>query len=107
MAADLMNQMNQMDQNNQRTEERKIFTVTFDFTFSAVNDGDGLECSSSKGVTSNISEGGLGFFTSEDLKEGHPIIIYHKNICDTPISAEIRWCKKHAEGLYKIGVCFN
>jgi len=95
------------DQIHQREEERKIFTVTFDYTFSSVNDESGLECCNSKGLSSNISSGGLGFFTSQYFKEGQPIIIYHKNICDTPISAEIRWCKKHVDGLYKIGVCFN
>ena len=98
MAADLM---------NQRAEERKIFTVTFDFTFSALIDGSRLKCSTSKGVSSNISAGGLGFFTSQDFREGQPIIIYHKNIADTPISAEVRWSKKHSDSLYKIGVCFN
>ncbi len=102
MSADLMNQI------DLRAEERKVFTVTFDFTFlSAVKNGGELECSTTKGVSSNMSAGGLGFFTSQDFKEGQPIIIYHKNVCDSPISAEIRWCKKHAEGLYKIGVCFN
>ncbi|MCK4910477.1 MAG: PilZ domain-containing protein [Thermodesulfovibrionales bacterium] len=101
MTADLMDQM------NHRYEERKVFTVTFDFTFSAVGNDGGLECASSKGISSNISEGGLGFFTSQDFKEGQPIIIYNKNISDSPISAEIRWCKKHSDSLYKIGVCFN
>ena len=49
----------------------------------------------------------MGFFTSQDFKEGQPIIIYNKNISDSPISAEIRWCTKHSDGLYKIGICFN
>ena len=101
MAAD---QMNSMDH---RTDPRKLFTVTFDYTFSTINDGNGLECSSNKGISSNLSVGGMGFFTSQDFKEGQPIIIYNKNISDSPISAEIRWCTKHSDGLYKIGVCFN
>ncbi len=92
---------------NQRGEQRKVFTVTFDFTFSSLKNGDGLGCSTSKGVTSNISDRGLGFFTSQDFKRGHPINIYHKNISDSPVSAVVRWCKKHGNDLYKIGVCFN
>ena len=90
-----------------RTDKRKFCTVTFDYTFSRVNDESGLESSNAKGVSSNISKGGLGFFTSMGLEAGQPITIYHNRIFDHPVSAEVRWCVKQSDSLFKIGVCFN
>ncbi len=90
-----------------RTNERKFFTVTFDYTYKSVNDESGLECCNAKGVSSNISKGGLGFFTSMGLEAGQPITIYHDRIFDHPVSAEVRWCVKQSDSLFKIGVCFN
>ena len=92
---------------NQRADNREFFTVTFDYTFGSVNDETGLECNQAKGVSSNISKGGLGFFTSSDLEAGQPIILYHDKMFDRPQSAEVRWCVKQSDSLFKVGVCFN
>ncbi len=90
-----------------RSDERKFFSVTFDYAFSSINDKSGLERCNAKGVSSNLSKRGLGFFTSMDLEAGQPITIFHERIFDHPVSAEVRWCAKQSDSLFKVGVCFN
>ena len=90
-----------------RTDERRFFTTTFDYTLSGVNDDSDMERSNAKGVSSNISKGGLGFFTSMGLEAGQPITLYHDWVFDHPVSAEVRWCVKQSDSLFKVGICFN
>ena len=92
---------------NKRADERKFFSITFDYTFSSLDDESSLKCGNALGVSSNRSEHGLGFFTSRILETGQPIIIYHNTMFDQPVSAEVRWCMKQSESLFKVGVSFN
>jgi len=89
-----------------RREERRLFTVTFDFTYSTVLD-ERLRCKNSFGISTNISDSGMGFLTNEPFNKGQEITIFCPNIDETPRSAHIRWCLKLSDSLFKIGACFN
>lgn len=89
-----------------RNEARRIFTVTMEYAVSRV-ENQHLQCSTGKGISSNISGGGLGIFTTEELHEGQTLTLYSARLEDGPISGQVKWCNKQAEKLYKVGIVFN
>ena len=89
-----------------RNEARRVFTVTMEYAMSQVENQQ-LRCSTGKGVSSNISSGGLGIFTTEELREGQMLTLYSTRLEDGPRSGQVKWCHKQAEKLYKVGVVFN
>lgn len=89
-----------------RNEERRLFTITFDFTFSTVL-AERLRCKNGFGISTNISESGIGFLTNEPIDAGQNINVFNPRISDNPRSASIRWCVKLSDSLFKVGACFN
>jgi hypothetical protein len=91
---------------NKRIEERRLFTVTFDFTYSTIAE-ERQSCKNGFGISTNISNSGMGFLTNEPFENGQDIKVFNPRISDGPRAAQIRWCVKLSESLYKVGVCFN
>ncbi len=56
------------------------------------------------GITLNISDCGICFYTQSCLEEGMPVIITSKAIWDEPRQGMVKWCRKITEELYRVGV---
>lgn len=89
-----------------RNDTRRVFTVTMEYAASRVV-GNHLRCNTGKGISSNISSGGLGIFTTEELEEGQMLTLYSTRLEGGPMNGQVKWCNKHSESLYKVGVRFN
>jgi hypothetical protein len=87
-----------------RTDVRELFSITVQFDC-AQNDDPG--CKSGNAVTSNLSQKGMGLFTSQNVELGKEIIIRSHKLDEQPVRAEVKWVYKYANALYKLGVCFN
>jgi hypothetical protein len=93
-----------------RLQRRNVFSVTFDYSATFVKLDNGrrrIECDQSRGISFNMSEGGLGFFTDMELKPGQSIILFHECIRKTPANATVCWTTKISRSLYRTGICFN
>lgn len=90
-----------------RDDPRKVFTVTMQFMVSELNDSELLECKRGTGITTNLSAGGLGFFTDRCFTEGQSLTVFSNQIAPEPVCAEVRWCSRHSEDLFKVGLAFH
>lgn len=94
------------DSSEQRRSKRKFFTVTFEMAYAALEQ-EHLKCQNSVGISTNISEGGIGFLTNQSLHQGTEIKLYNNRIASIPKNAEVRWCVRISDSLFKVGACFN
>ena len=86
-----------------RTEKRSSLRIRVDYMYEPV----GCELAGAgpwKTFTTDISFNGMGLYSECPAQVGQKIEIYLKNVCAKPIIAEVRWCKKHSDNLYKIGI---
>ncbi len=95
-----------MNPAEKRSEERKLFTVTFDYTYSTM-DRNRSHQEKGLGISTNISPNGVGFLTNQPFSSGQDIKIYNKNISNSPLSVQVRWCSRLSSSLYKVGASFN
>lgn len=80
--------------------------MTVEYAYTALNSGT-LSCQVGAGLTTNISEGGLGFYTDHSLEAGQDLTLYSRQIGEQPLSAEVKWCTRLTASLYKVGVMLN
>jgi hypothetical protein len=93
------------EKNQRRSEERSIFTATFEFRRDPAWEANPVERSFS-GVIANKSRSGLGFYSSLSLRAGEELTLFCHQINTAPMRAQVRWCKKLSSDLFKTGVCF-
>lgn len=88
-----------------RREQRDVFTVTVEYSYADNADGRPLN-QWAKGLTTNISSKGLGFYTYIPLAAGQSLNISGRLFRAT-VPATVRWCSKVSDHIYKIGLRFN
>lgn len=93
--------------NNRRGRDRHTYTVTLEYAYSRVSEENALMPCRGMALSTNISEGGMGIFAPEPLEPGQPLTLYSQNLSSRPRGASVRWCVRHSDTLYKIGLCFN
>jgi hypothetical protein len=93
------------EKNQRRSEERRIFTTTFEFKRNPLPGANPVERNLS-GIIANRSERGLGFYSSLPLDAGEEITIFCHEINSAPMRARVRWCSKFSTDLFKTGVSF-
>ena len=59
-----------------------------------------------KTYTADISHSGMGLYSKCPVREGQKIEIFLFNVVKDPLMGEVRWCRKHTNDLYIIGVQF-
>lgn len=92
---------------NNRTETRETFTVTLRY---GICKPDSKPCSSeivNTALSSNISEGGIGFFTDRNLQKGQTLKVLSEHLSPDPLFGEVRWCARYGSSLYRIGLAFQ
>ncbi len=56
------------------------------------------------GVILNVSESGICFFTDCPFEVGASLVIECPTISGSPSIGTVRWCKKTAKDLYRVGL---
>lgn len=56
------------------------------------------------GISLNLSETGMCFYTPMPLDEGVPLEVTSKAIWDNPRPAVVKWCRRITEELYRVGI---
>lgn len=88
---------------DRRKEKRNLFTVTVKYSF-AGSQADNYNMD--LGLTMDISDHGLGFYTNKAISEGQGLTLWSKRISENPVDAEVRWCYQVSEALYRVGLHF-
>jgi hypothetical protein len=89
--------------NERRSEKRSIFTATFEFRRNPPPAGSPL-AKELCGVIASRSERGLCFYSSLPLDAGEDLTLFCQQLDSAPLKAQVRWCRKFADDLFKTGV---
>jgi hypothetical protein len=89
-------------------ERRRYYRIRIDlpicFTFS---DKDKHEIKQKEGVSLDISDTGMCFYTDAPLQKGAPLQLSVKHVWESPIRSTVRWCTMITNNLYRVGVSFQ
>jgi hypothetical protein len=88
-----------------RQQKRELFTITVEYSFSSFS-RDSLNCETGSGITTNISPGGLGFYTDRLIRAGQDLKVFSSHLSTEPINAVVRWCDRISDNMYKVGMMF-
>lgn len=84
-----------------RKENRNLFTVTVKYAFYKSSP---LSYHTDLGLTTDMSQNGLGLYTNKPVEVGEGLKLYSKRLADKPVTAEVRWCSKVSDALYRVGL---
>lgn len=77
-----------------------------DYSYSYIDEGR-VVCSLGSAVAVNLSEGGLGLLTDRPFERGQGLKLFIKQLSSEPITAQVQWCTKLSETVYKLGLMFS
>ncbi len=60
-----------------------------------------------KGITLNISDSGVCFYTQKRLEQGATLYLSSKSFWEKPRMGSVMWCRKITEELYRVGLTFT
>jgi c-di-GMP-binding flagellar brake protein YcgR len=87
-------------------ERRRNYRIRIDlpvhFTFST-----GQEINLKEGVSLDISDTGMCFFTDEPLSKGSYVELRMQHIWVSPKKSTVMWCSMITPELYRVGVSFH
>jgi c-di-GMP-binding flagellar brake protein YcgR len=86
-----------------RAERRYSFRMSIECAYDA-EDCELAKKGPWKTFTTDISHSGLGFYSECSAREGQTVKIFLKNVYKDPILAEVKWCRRYMDNLFKIGV---
>jgi hypothetical protein len=88
------------------SERRQNYRIRIDlpinFTFA-----DGNEINLKEGVSLDISDTGMCFYTDAPLSEGIHLQLNMKNVWESPQKSTVVWCSMITPDLYRVGVSFQ
>ncbi len=87
-----------------RRQRRDLITVPINYSYTYITDQDNIKSVSTSGITLNVSDSGMCFYTNVPLQEGKEINIFSKAIWENPKKGMVKWCRKITEELYRVGV---
>ncbi len=85
---------------NERRHQRKIYVCAFAYRFPSRSSDIHF------GVTSNLSDSGICFYTDSRLEEGESVE-FRSSLPFPFAKATVRWVKKDVGELYKMGLMFD
>jgi hypothetical protein len=87
-------------------ERRRYYRIRIDlpiyFTFS-----DKHEIKQKEGVSLDISDTGMCFYTDAPLQKGAQLQLSVQYVWDSPRGSTVRWCNMITNDLYRVGVSFQ
>ena len=92
---------------DKRTEVRKVFTVTIKYDLCESSSSKYLSELACTGLSTNLSTGGLGFFTDHKIAKGQHLMVFSDQLSHEPVYGEVRWCSRHSDYLFKVGMAFH
>lgn len=87
-----------------RKKRRDIITVPVNYSYSVQPGGGGPKKQSTSGISLNVSDAGMCFYTHMPLQEGARISVSSKAIWEASKKGVVKWCRKITEELYRVGV---
>ncbi|GAB4389265.1 MAG: hypothetical protein Kow0025_13550 [Thermodesulfovibrionales bacterium] len=91
------------DAAERRTEPRSLFTVTVKYAFYK---SAHLVYQTDLGLTTDMSRTGLGLYTNRAIDVGESLKLYSKRLSDKPVEAQVKWCARVSESLFRVGLSF-
>lgn len=96
-----------MAQPHDKRESRRDFcSFTLEYTYTPRDNGSHGP-KTSRALTTNVSPGGIGIFTDRPLPAGDTISVFSRQIRDTEFGAEVRWCRRISDTLYRVGLLLD
>ena len=92
---------------NKRTVVREVFPVTMKYDLCESISKGSISDMSCTGLSTNLSSGGLGFFTDHRIEKGQCLMVFSDKLSHNPVQGEVRWCFRHSDYLFKVGLAFN
>ena len=59
------------------------------------------------GITLNISDSGICFYTQDRLEQGSTLYVSSRAFWEGPRKGTVMWCRKITEELYRVGLAFS
>ena len=87
-----------------RKQRRDLITLPISYSYASLNDSGTYKSLTTNGITLNISDSGMCFYTHVRLDEGLPVNVSSRAIWDTQKKGVIKWCRKITEELYRVGL---
>ncbi len=67
----------------------------------------GAGAQAANGITLNISDSGICFYTQGRLEQGTALQISSRAFWEEPRTGTVMWCRKITEELYRVGLTFH
>jgi hypothetical protein len=83
-----------------RRQRRELITVPVNYSYVSGEP----EASATSGITLNLSDTGMCFYTHMPLAEGAPLKVSSTAIWEEPRPAVVKWCRRITEELYRVGI---
>jgi c-di-GMP-binding flagellar brake protein YcgR len=94
-----------LEEKDRRAEERNPCKLEVEYSVQCRNSEE-PDPGPRRTYTADISHGGMGLYSECPVREGQKIEIFLFNILKDPLTGEVRWCRKHSDDLFIIGVQF-
>ena len=90
-----------------RRGKRDLTTVPMSYNVTAASRTQPGKGGAANGITLNISNSGICFYTQICLEEGISVDITSRALWEQPRHGTVKWCRKITEELYRVGVSFE
>ncbi|MDA8325016.1 MAG: PilZ domain-containing protein [Nitrospiraceae bacterium] len=90
-----------------RRHKRDLTTVPMSYTAFPPEGAGPQKGEATNGITLNVSDTGICFYTQCLIEEGVSVVITSNAIWDEPKRGTIKWCRKITDELYRVGVILS
>ncbi len=90
-----------------RRHKRDLVTVPVSYSYAPEADERALGGHAANGITLNISDSGICFYTQTRMEQGAALYISSKAFWEGPRKGTVMWCRKITEELYRVGLTFG
>ena len=92
-----------MSMEDMRKEKRHACNIPIEFHF-VPRSGVTYHPGPWKNFTKDISYSGVAVFSKYPAMEGQKVEIFLRHVFNDPLLGQVKWCEKHSEDLYLIGL---
>jgi c-di-GMP-binding flagellar brake protein YcgR len=89
-----------------RKEHRDNCSVNVEYYLDS-EDCERIDCGPWNNVTSDISYSGMCLYSNREITKGHRLKIYLRHVSKDPLVAQVRWCNRLSDNLFRMGVCYR
>ncbi len=90
-----------------RRHKRDLVTVPVSYSLALAAEAEAPGGHAANGITLNISDSGICFYTQMRLEQGATLYVSSKAFWEEPRKGTVMWCRKITEELYRVGLTFN